>query len=351
MTKTAADPVVGLAPERSIERDGAGNELRPMTPGTMGRLFVVPLLIVGVVLTSAVLVTVLFGWIGTGPQEDLSLLIDKLAAGTGEAVAGVALLPREKELWLAAMEVARRLQNPEEIPAAERDAVGERLCGIVTRTAGIKPHTDASRKRVGFMAQALGRLGDARAVEPLVELLGSEESEIRSAALRGLAALAALPEARRSVPRVIGVLDSDASPEVRVLAAGALGSLGRAEDAEVREALRRHLSDDEEVRWNTALALLRLGDVSGKADVLELLDRRYWASRPSRPDEAGRTRRLSENEISRNIRAALEAFTRTADGELKAAIETLTNDHDNQVANAARDALRRLAAGDARGTP
>lgn len=351
MTNVKADPIARAGPERIIERDGAGNPLRPMTAGMLGRLFVVPLLIVAAVLTCAVLVTVLFGWIGTGPQEDLSLLIDKLAAGTGEPVASVALLPREKELWLAAMEVARRLQKPDEIPLTEREAVAQRLSGILTKTAAIKPHSDASRKRVGFMAQALGRLGNPAAIDPLTELLRSEEPEIRSAAVRGLAEMAASPEVRRALPGMIRILDDDASPEVRVLAAAALGVLGEATDAGVRDALRRHLSDDDEVRWNSALALLRLGDLSGKADVLEMLDRGYWSARQSKPDPAGRIRPLSDGEISRNIRGALEAFTRTADVELSSAIRKLTEDRNNQVAGAARDALARLAAAGNDGSP
>ena len=88
-----------------------------MTSRLMTQLFAVPALIVGAVITCALLVTLAFGWIASGQEESIESLITKISAGTGDKVIGVVLPPKEKELWQAALELAQRLQQPEkEIP-------------------------------------------------------------------------------------------------------------------------------------------------------------------------------------------------------------------------------------------
>ncbi|MDI6718784.1 MAG: HEAT repeat domain-containing protein [Methanomicrobiales archaeon] len=96
-------------------------------------------------------------------------------------------------------------------------------------------------------AAALGRMGDARAVEPLAGALASGDERVRNAAAGGLLALG-----RDAVTSIIGLL-SDGNAVVRFYAASLLGMLGDPRalgpleerrgdaDADVREAVQRAL--------------------------------------------------------------------------------------------------------------
>jgi len=98
-------------------------------------------------------------------------------------------------------------------------------------------------------AEALGKIGDARAVEPLIAALRDTDSEVcRSAA----GALEQIGDARAVEPLIAALGDEDAS--VRGAAAGALGEIGP--EAGVVPALIQALGDeDKNVRWHAAWAL------------------------------------------------------------------------------------------------
>lgn len=307
----------------------------------MARLFVVPAIIIAVVLACAIFVTLGFGWTGVGKPEDLAFLIDKLAAGTGEKVAGIMLLPREKELWQTALEVANRLASPDiELKHHERPAIAARLAGVLDRTIPLQPYTQATRQRITFMSIALGRLQDPSGVSQFRKMLQSPEYAVRAAAVQGLCEMSSLPEARAEVSMLLPLLAGDDSREVRMIAAAALGQLATPSDSDVVSALRKQLADDDEVRWNAALALTKLGSDAARSDVLEMLDRRYWERQEIRDDpESDRRRPIAEREISRNIRGVLAFVNKTADVEIHAAIEVLTNDRNPEISRAARAAL------------
>ncbi|MCG3129108.1 MAG: hypothetical protein CHACPFDD_04017 [Phycisphaerae bacterium] len=339
---SAPDPV----PDSS--RDGTGNTLRPMTPALLSQLFVVPALIVIVVLTCAMLVTLMFGWIGFGQREDLTRLVDKLAAGTGEKVVGVLLLPKEKELWLAALELANRLQNADrEIPAEQRPALAARLADVLSKTAAAPQPSEATRNRITYIATALGRLRQPQVSAPtLVALLDSAEASTRAAAVRGLAELGRVSQTQAAAGKLAQMLADASPPELRIIIAAALGQIATPGDAAVIAALRQALADENEIRWNAALSLARLGDRGGLADVADMLSRDYWKSvkvRVSTDDD--RTRPMNEAEISRNIRGALSALPGINDSAIVAAVEKLKSDPNLDVSKAATIMAGQLGAG------
>jgi HEAT repeat protein len=104
-------------------------------------------------------------------------------------------------------------------------------------------------------AEALGAIGNARAVEPLIEALGENSNVCGSAAK----ALGAIGDARAVEPliKVLGVKwPSFFSPWVRENAVEALGKIGKP----AVEPLTKALSDDEEwVRDAAKEALKKLG--------------------------------------------------------------------------------------------
>ncbi len=105
-------------------------------------------------------------------------------------------------------------------------------------------------------AEALGRLGDRGAVEPLLHRLAFDASgDVRWAAAAALGELGDV----RALEALLDCLSADDSSPVRAAAAAALGRLG---DVRALEALRHRLSadTDEGVRTAAAAALGRLGD-------------------------------------------------------------------------------------------
>lgn len=331
----------------NVELDGEGNPLRPMTPRLMTQLFGVPALIVLIVISSAVVVTLAFGWIGLGQRQDINTLIDKLARGSGERVAGMLLLPRDKELWQAALEIANRLQKIDsEIPKEDRPAVAERLAAVLKRTIdeSAKSEQNGARERSMFMARALGRIREPVALDYFIEMLASEHVFARTAGVAGVAEMSGVAGVAERAAALIPSLQDHRSAELRMIAAAALGKIALPDDEKIAAALRRQLTDDDEVRWNVALALVRLGhEEPARGDVLDMLNPAYWQGRKVKYDVGSdRTRDISPREVQRNMLAALAALDHVRDAQIRAAIEKLSQGADPTVANMARAVLARI---------
>lgn len=157
---------------------------------------------------------------------------------------------------------------------------------------GLLTHRSAEVRRVGV--RALGRLGDAGTVAPLLAVVNAERSvpaaTVTEALVRiGAVAMPALRSALRSesppqravaaetlglqraveaVPDLVINLDDD-NAEVRVRAAGALGRIG---DPRAREPLQRSLRTDVSLRIVATRALGDLGDPGAVSTLTGLLD-------------------------------------------------------------------------------
>lgn len=162
-----------------------------------------------------------------------------------------------------------------------------------------------------YLALALGRSGDPRAVPALREGIGDPDGTTRLHCAWGLMRIgdpSSFPDLRAAA--------GDRDEAVRTMAVFALGEMGDRDGAAV---LASALSDGSmSVRWNAALSLARLGDDSGESVLIGVLD----GTERVRLDEKERAR---EDEV--NASARLNAIRGLA---------LLKND-------AARAALRRAA--------
>jgi len=103
-------------------------------------------------------------------------------------------------------------------------------------------------------ADALGRIGDSRAVARLLRALEDPAMTVRRASIVALLRL----EAMNAVPRIARRLEEDQSGGVRMIAAGVLGKF---EDPRAVPALVRALGDVQwYVRQAAATALGQIGD-------------------------------------------------------------------------------------------
>src|SRR5213080_3697773 len=103
-------------------------------------------------------------------------------------------------------------------------------------------------------ADALGRIGDSRAVSRLIHALEDPAMTVRRASMVALQRL----EAMNAVPRIARLLEEDESGGVRVIAAGVLGKF---EEPRAVPALVRALANAQwYVRQASATALGQIGD-------------------------------------------------------------------------------------------
>ncbi|NOT00009.1 MAG: HEAT repeat domain-containing protein [Phycisphaerales bacterium] len=326
---------VGASPATNIE---------PMSGGLLARLFAVPMLIVGMIVGCAVVVVLLFGSIATDRQQSIESLLNTLKASAGETTAGV-LLPRDKELWQVANELAQRMKNADsELTAEERDLAIDGLLGLHARDIGdINTLSEMGRKRLAFFMYALARSGSPRAVPPLVATLDASNVDLRVEALRALAEMGDGARSSDALPRMTAAL-TDRSPVVRTVACAALSAIARPGDAEVVDALgRASMDEDREVQWNAALALARLESDRGKGLLLDMLNRTYWEDevkvRTVTPKGEALEYPMPPQAVNRYLIAAIDAGGRLPNDDIRDQIRALMSDASPEVKNAAMKAI------------
>ncbi|MBI4557629.1 MAG: HEAT repeat domain-containing protein [Candidatus Hydrogenedentes bacterium] len=207
--------------------------------------------------------------------------------------------------WQAAFELAKLMSNPAAMPKEERF--------IAEMTAAFEQSQhDPSPMVRQYLALAMGRSGDQAYVSPLVAALGRETDDNRPYLLHALGML-------RDPQSVDGIKPyvADRDARVRLQAVMALGNLG---DPGVVDQLKLALQDPEpNVQWESAVALAKLGDASGRAVLLNLLDRDYWSRYPE----------VDNYERNQAILTAMQAGALLHDPELDTAIRALSQNDPN----------------------
>lgn len=176
-------------------------------------------------------------------------------------------------------------------------------------------------------AALLGEMNIEHADDELLPLLTHADERIRIAAARALMRL----RTSKAMQALHGMID-DPNPEVRRLAAAAFGLAGATAGGGMRPPASRlsaalDREPDEDVAFEMLAALGRLGS----ADAVQRLLR---IAMPPAPDMTG----ASSGEIrDPSIRiAALDALVRARGGQMTPVVESLMNDADPEVADAAR---------------
>lgn len=297
------------------------------------------------ILLAVAVVVVLFGSSTVDKPVGTLELVAQLEADSGERQMGLMLLPRAKEAWQAAQELAQRLEERDKyLKPEEIEPVAERLVSILGQFEPGRSVSEPAPAKQYFVMMALGRLGSAQGVEPLAAWLTDDNAWTRATALKALAEMGGVAEAGGIVPKVLPLL-SDPEAQVRIVACATLAGLATPGDAATIRALCEQLEGDREVQWNAAMALARLGSGRGKLMLMNMLDRGYWEGMELTYEEPGALirRGYGQAEVERNLTAAIDAAARLNDAELGALIAGLANDRSVTVRQAARAAVRRSA--------
>ncbi len=312
---------------------------QPMTPTLMGRLFIVPAIIVCVLLAVAVVV-VMFGTTAGDKPEKTENLLAIIEQDTGDRTMGTMLMPRAKESWQAAQELAHRFQEKDKfLKPDEIEAVAQRIIRLLEKFPPGQDNDEVGPLKQYFLMKSLARLETASGVEPLVKLLNDPNGRTRQIALQSLAEMRRTPEARRALERVILCL-KDRQREVQIVACAAVVNLADRGDPTAIKAIAPLLDGDREVQWNAATALARLGDGRGRLVLMNMLDRGYWEGLDLEYVEKGSTvrRKLGGKEVDENLRSAIGAAAVLKDPQLDPLIAKLADDKSLLVRDAARAA-------------
>jgi len=263
---------------RGYSPDDALPPVEPPSAGFLVQLFLVPALIVGIIVS----VWLAFHWLaqlGNDPQ------------------AAVRTLRRNTEgRWQAALNLANDLRGPGGAVLKADTGLAAELGSILSdemksgRPAGGSNAAEQSRTLAIYLCRALGEFAVPEAAEPLLARVRDDsQPEITRAAVEALAVLATNLSATQqsfadpaAVSAAVTAATLSADRGLRSSSAYALGVVG---GAGARGRLEELCEDaDNDVRYNAALGLARLGGTAAWETLAEMLGLPDVAARPGDPE-------------------------------------------------------------------
>jgi HEAT repeat protein len=284
---------------------------RQTTPFLVLQFFIFPMSIVAV----CVAVFVVFGLVATGPKDPRAILAEVRTGG------GIFNIKR----WQAAYALANALESEADLQRARSDPrfVPE-VIALFRETEGGTGDDPLVRR---YLAVALGRLGDPRAVPELRRTVQQRAAAADAQAVIYAAwALGAIGD-----PAALSDLLPLAQSDDAGFRKAAVHALGGFTAPEARGAVAAALADEAvDVRWNAAVALARHGDARATPVLLEMLDREHLAALPE----------LTPGQRDDAVMEAVRAAAALGDPRLRAALEKArASDPSLRVREAARVAL------------
>jgi len=272
---------------------------RQTTPFLVLQFFIFPMAIVAVCVT----VFVIFGLIASEGKGARAYL-DEVRTGSAN------------RRWQAAFELSKVLQARKD-PSLAEPGFADELVRVFNGASADDPRVRR------YLALALGRLGDKRAVSALVQAADPRgdtpaDPDTQVYAVWALGAIGD-PEAVPTLAKLAGSEDAG----LRKAAVHALGSFP---DDAARSALLTAVNDPvEDVRWNAAVALARRRDPAAAPVLLQMMDRRHLATIAD----------LDAEQREEAVLQAVQAAAVVPDPGLRVALERLRDSDPNVKARAA----------------
>lgn len=165
--------------------------------------------------------------------------------------------------WQSAYELSNLMRDPEKIP--KDDLFINQMISMYEKSI-----YDDSRVRT-YLALAMGQTGNEKFGNVLVNSLNDDNLENRIAVIKSLGMI----KYRPSVIKLNSLIISDADIQERL---AAVISLGEISDIRSKKYLIILLEDEEpNIRWDAAIALIKMNDISGIYILEKLLRREYYS--------------------------------------------------------------------------
>ncbi len=220
--------------------------------------------------------------------------------------------------WQSAYELSKVLNDPETIP--QELSFKNQMISAYDHSINDDPLVRA------YLAIAMGATGDQFYAEDLVNGLKDDSRESRLAAIQAVG----MVRSKLAVMRLIDIIDKSDYQDERLAATMSLGFIG---DSKAIPKLNELLEDDEpNIRWDSAIALAKMGEKSSIPVIENLMDRDYLKTFPQ----------LDYKEINKVIMTAIETSSLVVDNRFEPRLMELAKTDENlTVRDAAIKTLKR----------
>ena len=220
--------------------------------------------------------------------------------------------------WQSAYELSKVLNDPETIP--QDLSFKNQMISAYDHSINDDPLVRA------YLAIAMGATGDQFYAEDLVNGLKDDSRESRLAAIQAVG----MVRSKLAVMRLIDIIDKSDYQDERLAATMSLGFIG---DSRAIPKLNELLEDDEpNIRWDSAIALAKMGEKSSIPVIENLMDRDYLMTFPQ----------LDYKEINKVIMTAIETSSLVVDNRFEPKLMELAKTDENlTVRDAAIKTLKR----------
>ena len=220
--------------------------------------------------------------------------------------------------WQSAYELSKVLNDPETIP--QDLSFKNQMISAYDHSINDDPLVRA------YLAIAMGATGDQFYSEDLVNGLNDESRESRLAAIQAVG----MVRTKLAVMQLIDVINNSDYQDERLAATMSLGFIG---DDRAIPKLNELLEDDEpNIRWDSAIALAKMGEKSSIPVIENLMDRDYLMTFPQ----------LDYKEINKVIMTAIETSSLVVDNRFEPKLMELAKTDENlTVRDAAIKTLKR----------
>ena len=207
--------------------------------------------------------------------------------------------------WQSAYELSNLMKDTEKIPTD--DLFVNQMISMYEKSI-----YDDSRVRT-YLALAMGQTGNEKFGDVLVNSLDDDNLENRIAVIKSLGMIKYLP----SVKKLNNLAGSEANVQERL---AAVISLGEISDASSKNFLIPLLEDEEpNIRWDAAIALIKMNDFSGVYILEKLLRREYYAN----------YKNIDANEVNNSILTILALVSKNPNNSFVDELEILAKDEKN----------------------
>ena len=207
--------------------------------------------------------------------------------------------------WQSAYELSNLMKDPEKVPVS--DLFINQMISMYEKSI-----YDDDRVRT-YLALAMGQTNNPKFGNSLIKGLEDEKLENRIAAIKSLGMI----KFNSSISKLNNISVSDSDIQERL---AAVISMGEIRDKSSEDYLISLLDDEEpNIRWDAAVALIKMDNISGVNILKKLLDRSYYLNYSN----------INEMEINNSMLTILALVSQYPNIEFKEKLELLAKDEKN----------------------